>query len=67
MPRLILALILCLPLATLACPQWTPEQAASEMHTLQTQLAQWDDAYHRQGASPVADELYDQARERLRQ
>ncbi|MCJ1883536.1 NAD-dependent DNA ligase LigB [Pseudomonas sp. LA21] len=67
MPRLILAFLLCLPLATLACPQWTPEQAASEVHALQAQLTQWDDAYHRQGASPVADELYDQARERLRQ
>lgn len=67
MPRLILTLILCLPLATLACPQWTPEQAANEIRALQAQLAQWDDAYHRQGASPVADELYDQARERLRQ
>ncbi|WP_343576607.1 NAD-dependent DNA ligase LigB [Pseudomonas sp.] len=67
MPRLILALLLCLPLATLGCPQWTPEQAASEVQALQTQLAQWDDAYHRQGNSPVADELYDQARERLRE
>ncbi|WP_152226810.1 NAD-dependent DNA ligase LigB [Pseudomonas sp. SCB32] len=67
MPRLILALLLCLPLATLACPQSAPEQAGHEIRALQDQLAQWDDAYHRQGTSPVADELYDQARERLRQ
>ncbi|MFV3308646.1 NAD-dependent DNA ligase LigB [Pseudomonas sp. NY15181] len=67
MPRLILALVLCLPLTAPGCPQWTPEQAAHEAQALQTQLAQWEDAYHRQGASPVSDELYDQARERLRQ
>ncbi|WEJ71810.1 NAD-dependent DNA ligase LigB [Pseudomonas sp. PSE14] len=67
MPRLILALSIYLPLTALGCPQWTPEQAASEVQALQTQLAQWDDAYHRQGNSPVADELYDQARERLRE
>lgn len=65
MSRLILVVLFCLPLAVLACPPWTPERATSELHTLQTQLAQWDDAYHREGKSPVADELYDQARERL--
>nr|WP_294972744.1 NAD-dependent DNA ligase LigB [uncultured Pseudomonas sp.] len=63
MPRLILALLLCPPLATYACT----ERTRDEIHALQAQLAQWDDAYHRQGTSPVADELYDQARERLRQ
>jgi len=67
MSRLILFLLFCLPLAVPACPQWTPGQAASEMHSLQTQLEQWDDAYHRDGHSPIADELYDQARERLQQ
>lgn len=65
MSRLILVVLFCLPLAVLACPPWTPERATSELRTLQTQLAQWDDAYHREGKSPVADELYDQARERL--
>jgi len=67
MSRLIPIVLLCLPLTVLACPQWAPEQAASEIQALQTQLTQWDDAYHRDGQSPVADELYDQARERLQQ
>ncbi|PJI46587.1 MAG: NAD-dependent DNA ligase LigB [Pseudomonas sp.] len=67
MPRLTLALLLCLPALAHGCPDWTPEQAAEETGALRTQLGRWDDAYHRDGQSPVADELYDQARERLQQ
>ncbi|WP_447754152.1 NAD-dependent DNA ligase LigB [Pseudomonas nicosulfuronedens] len=67
MPRLTLALLLCLSTLAHGCPDWTPEQAAEETGALRTQLGRWDDAYHRDGQSPVADELYDQARERLQQ
>lgn len=44
-----------------ACPNWPAAHAAQELAALAKQLAEWDDAYHRQGQSPVADELYDQA------
>lgn len=62
-----LAFLLCLPLAAKACPDWPAEQASQRIDALRVQLEQWDDAYHRDGNSPVADELYDQARERLQQ
>ena len=66
MPRLI-ALSLCLlsPLCLAACPDWDDSRAQQQIHQLQTQLAQWDDAYHRRGQSPVDDEIYDQSRTRL--
>ncbi|MDH1263022.1 NAD-dependent DNA ligase LigB [Pseudomonas sp. GD03944] len=48
-----------------ACPDWPPERASDEIASLSRQIALWDDAYHRQGVSLIADELYDQARERL--
>jgi DNA ligase (NAD+) len=47
------------------CPDWQPDKARSEISALQTRLALWDDSYHRQGVSLVADELYDQSRQRL--
>lgn len=49
------------------CPDWPIAQATRELAALQAQLATWDDAYHNQGRSPVADEIYDQARARLSQ
>ncbi|WP_448683292.1 NAD-dependent DNA ligase LigB [Pseudomonas nicosulfuronedens] len=67
MPPLILVLLLCLASTIQACPDWPAERAPQQIDALRAQLAQWDDAYHRDGQSPVADELYDQARERLRQ
>ncbi|MCY1340644.1 DNA ligase B [compost metagenome] len=60
------ALLACPPFAS-ACPDWTDNQARTELTALGQQLADWDDAYHRQGVSPVADELYDQARARFDQ
>lgn len=48
-----------------ACPDWPAERATREIASLSEQLAHWDDAYHRQGVSLIADELYDQARARL--
>jgi DNA ligase (NAD+) len=48
-----------------ACPDWPPAKARSEIRALQTQIEAWDDSYHRQGVSLIADELYDQSRRRL--
>ncbi|ACO76619.1 NAD-dependent DNA ligase LigB [Azotobacter vinelandii CA] len=68
--RIAFSLLLLLPfaspaLADSACPDWTAQRAAAELAALAERLRQWDVAYHRDGRSPVADELYDQARARL--
>lgn len=47
------------------CPDWSAPQAQAEMARLGETLARWDDHYHRQGKSLVADELYDQSRQHL--
>ena len=39
------------------CPDWPPERALIEVTALQKQIETWDDHYHRQGRSLVADEL----------
>ncbi|MDD1014104.1 NAD-dependent DNA ligase LigB [Pseudomonas rubra] len=54
-----------LPTQAQTCPDWSPIQARAEIHQLQQTLARWDDHYHRQGVSLIADELYDQSRTRL--
>lgn len=59
----LLAVLLCSPL--LACPDWHSTQAGEELQRLATRLSEWDRAYHRDGQSPLADELYDQARQRF--
>ncbi|WP_277589763.1 NAD-dependent DNA ligase LigB [Pseudomonas chlororaphis] len=56
---------IALPSAASPCPDWTPAQAQTETATLQQQINRWDDSYHREGLSPVTDELYDQSRARL--
>lgn len=48
-----------------SCPDWPSAKAHIELNRQQTQIAQWDDSYHRQGVSLVADELYDQSVQRL--
>jgi DNA ligase (NAD+) len=48
-----------------SCPDWPSAKAHIELNHQQTQIAQWDDSYHRQGVSLVADELYDQSVQRL--
>jgi DNA ligase (NAD+) len=60
-------LLLCAHLSAFAddCPDWTADRARSEITALQQQIDQWDDAYHREGRSLIADELYDQSRIRL--
>jgi DNA ligase (NAD+) len=62
-------LLLALALDALAapCPEWPAARAESEISALSEQIAAWDQAYHRQGTSLVADELYDQALVRLEQ
>ncbi|WP_166221435.1 NAD-dependent DNA ligase LigB [Pseudomonas atagonensis] len=47
------------------CPDWPAPRAQNEITALQKQIAQWDDAYHRESRSPIADELYDQSHLRL--
>ncbi len=66
--RPIITLLLCLApvLSSAQCPDWPAERAESESRALQRQLAEWDDAYHRQGIALVDDEVYDQALSRLR-
>lgn len=46
------------------CPPWTPARALTEVAGLQQQLRQWDDAYYRQGLSPVSDSDYDRLSEK---
>ncbi|WP_439884894.1 NAD-dependent DNA ligase LigB [Pseudomonas syringae] len=47
------------------CPNWTATQARTEILSLQQQIAEWDDSYHRLGVSRIPDELYDQSRQKL--
>lgn len=47
------------------CPDWNPARAGQEISALQTQISQWDDSYYRQGVALIADEVYDQTRQRL--
>ncbi|MGY1921228.1 NAD-dependent DNA ligase LigB [Pseudomonas tolaasii] len=64
MMRVLTALLL----SALPCLAWAgncPEEARSQVAHLAEQIRQWDDSYHRLGHSPVGDELYDQARQRL--
>jgi DNA ligase (NAD+) len=70
LPRLLTGLLLtCLCLETVAgeCPAWPPARAAQELAALQKQIDLWDDSYHREGRSLIADELYDQSFARLSQ
>jgi DNA ligase (NAD+) len=60
-----LCLLLACPVLAEPCPDWPAERARRELDALAAQLAAWDAAYHRDGRSPIADELYDQARGRL--
>lgn len=50
-----------------SCPDWPAQRAAEEIAALEQRLSEWDRAYHVEGRSPVADELYDQSRDRLAQ
>ena len=61
-------LCLVLLLSTLAPFSWAencPDEARTQVATLAAHISQWDDTYHRLGQSPVSDELYEQARDKL--
>lgn len=62
MHRLPLTCLLLCPAIALACPDWPEPRARAELDSLRQQIAAWDQAYHLRGESPVADEIYDQAR-----
>lgn len=55
----------CLTAHATECPAWPPVRALNEITSLQKQIDLWDDSYHREGRSLIADELYDQSRARL--
>ena len=64
MMRSVMALLLSM------CAFWAwaedcPDDARTQINSLSAQIRQWDDSYHRLGQSPISDELYDQARQRL--
>ncbi|MGV8841750.1 MAG: NAD-dependent DNA ligase LigB [Pseudomonas sp.] len=59
--------LLAAPALASPCPDWPAPQARIELAALTEQLAVWDQAYHSQGISLVADPIYDQARARLEQ
>ncbi|KAF0867349.1 NAD-dependent DNA ligase LigB [Pseudomonas sp. LD120] len=65
LPKLFLLLTLIPLPAQAECPDWSSRRASEEIAHLQQQITRWDDSYHRQGRSLVADELYDQSRHRL--
>src|SRR5690606_35605981 len=65
MNRWIALLLFPLTAQAALCPDWGANRAKTELSALGRQIAEWDDAYHNHGRSLVADEIYDQARERL--
>lgn len=48
-----------------ACPEWPSERMSAEINTLKQQLDKWGVAYHQQGISLIADDVYDQLQEKL--
>lgn len=63
-------LLMTLLLSALALSAWAsecPDERRIHIDSLAEQIRRWDDSYHRLGQSPVSDELYDQARQRLDQ
>ncbi|MDN6873607.1 NAD-dependent DNA ligase LigB [Pseudomonas citronellolis] len=65
MKALLASALLLLPTLSMACPDWPEQRAREELLGLRQQLETWDHAYHLRGESPIADELYDQARQRF--
>ncbi|MGA9421890.1 MAG: NAD-dependent DNA ligase LigB [Rhodanobacteraceae bacterium] len=65
----VVAVFAAAPFAAFArdCPNWPVQRAQRELVTLGRHLAAWDRAYYRDGRSPIADEVYDQARARFAQ
>ncbi|MBB3143332.1 NAD-dependent DNA ligase LigB [Halomonas organivorans] len=53
------------PLLAADCPNWPAPRAERELTALHERLSAWNDAYRRDGASPVSDAVYDQASARM--
>ncbi len=49
------------------CPDWPPARGRQETSRLHQQIVAWKEAYWRQGASGVSDDVYDQLTLRLAQ
>lgn len=64
MMRMFIAVLISV-LSRLAQAEDCPDNPQAQVDSLATQIRQWDDSYHRLGQSPINDELYDQARQRL--
>jgi DNA ligase (NAD+) len=66
--RAMIALLMSVPFQfanAQACPPWPANRADAEILALQARIDRWNDAYHREGVSLVADELFDQSLSRL--
>lgn len=66
-PALLLAAWLPVTGAAGTCRLPAEPALQQQARHLQQQIVQWDHAYHVDGHSPVADEVYDQARQQLEQ
>ncbi|WP_426151570.1 NAD-dependent DNA ligase LigB [Pseudomonas sp. DC3000-4b1] len=67
MQRLLLLALGCFGSTfALACPRWEDHETEQRLRGLDAQIRQWQVAYHRDGEAKVADEVYDQALDRLR-
>ncbi|PSS57616.1 NAD-dependent DNA ligase LigB [Pseudomonas sp. BBP2017] len=67
--KLLVYLLFALNLSTSQaeeCPAWPIDRARNEAERLRETLAKWDEHYHRLGISLVADDIYDQSRQRLK-
>lgn len=53
--------------ALATCPDWPPARGRQETSRLHQQIVAWKEAYWRQGASGVSDDVYDQLTLRLAQ
>lgn len=51
--------------ANTQCPDWPELQLQQEIQALTQRIQQWDTAYYIDGQQPIADEVYDQARNQL--
>lgn len=62
---LIVAAVSQTAVAITQCPDWPQLQLQQEIQALTQRIQQWDTAYYIDGQQPIADEVYDQARNQL--
>lgn len=53
--------------ANASCPDWTASTASSRITELTSHLRQWEQAYRKDGSSPVSDDVFDQTERRWRE